>query len=148
MNSLSQLIDSDYISAYKNQETEKVSVLRMLKTAIKNSSIAAKTELTEEEIIKIISKEIKVRKESADQYTKGNRSDLADKELSEITILEKYLPTQLSDDEIESILRETINSSGLKDKASFGKVMGLSMPKLSGKADGQRVSQILSKLLS
>jgi uncharacterized protein YqeY len=148
MNSLSQLIDNDYISAYKNKETETVSVLRMLKTAIKNASIAAKSDLDDTEVIKIISKEIKVRKESAEQYSKGERQDLADKELGEITILQKYLPAQLDDNEIESILLEAINSSGLKDKASFGKIMGLSKPKLNGKADGQRVSQILSKLLS
>lgn len=148
MNSLSQLIDNDYISAYKNKETEIVSVLRMLKTAIKNASIAAKSDLDDTEVIKIISKEIKVRKESAEQYSKGERQDLANKELSEITILQKYLPAQLGDNEIESILLEAINSSGLKDKASFGKIMGLAMPKLNGKADGQRVSQILSKLLS
>ncbi len=148
MPSILDQVEKDYIVSYKAKDLPKISVLRMLKSAIKNAKIEKKDNLSDQDIYKIISKEIKQRRESAEQYKTGNRLDLAEKELDEIKYFEIYLPTQLTDDEINKIIQETISSSGLDSISDFGKIMGLLIPKISGKADGSKVSALLKQILS
>lgn len=150
MNSLLQTIDKDYIVAYKSKDQSTISVLRMLKSAIKNYAIEKKIEIDKlkiEDILKIISKEVKQRHEASSQYKKGGRQDLAQRENEEIDILTRYLPKQISDDEIIGILQKIIEQHGSSNPSDFGKIMSLAMPQFAGKADGNKISQILKTLL-
>ncbi len=151
--SIQQQISNDLKQAMRNKETEMVSVLRMLISAIKNKEIAVRkgedVSLTNEQVIQILRSEIKKRKDSITAYKQGDRHDLADKEEKEIKIIEKYLPEQMSDGEIEKVVREIIemhgNASVQKD---FGKIMGQVMARVKGKADGGRVSEVVKKVLA
>ena len=104
--------------------------------------------LSDDEIIETISSEIKKRKEAAFEYEKGNRSELADKEKKEAEILKKYLPEQLSEEEIRKLVQDAIQKTGAKEQKDMGKVMGVLMPQVKGKADGGLVSKIVKELLT
>lgn len=145
---LIEQIDKDYLDSYKSKDEAKTSLLRMLKSSIQNTKIAQRGKLSDDDAIKLIQKEVKQRQSSAQDYKKGNRADLADKELKEIEYLKIYLPEELTDQKLELIIKEGVsqtNASGLND---FGKVMAVVMPKVTGRATGDRVSQILKNLLS
>lgn len=134
------------------QELE-LSTLRMLIAALKNKKIALGggtnvDDLTDEQFIETVASEIKKRKDSQAVYEQGGRQDLADKEAAEIIILEKYMPAQLSDEEIEVTIKEIISSMGEMTPADFGKVMGQAMGKLKGKADGAKVTAMVKKVLA
>lgn len=144
-------INEDYKNAVKEKNENKRQTLNMLKSAIKYREIELRTsnkELTEDEIISVIQKEIKKRKEAIELYEKGGRNDLAQKEKEEIAVLESYLPKQLSEDEIREIVKETINSVGATSPSDVGKVMKEVMPKVKGKADGNLVKKIVEEILS
>lgn len=132
----------------KEKRAEELSTLRMLNAAMKNKEISlrqdGKAELTDAQIMEVISSEIKKRKDSIDAYKQGNREDLADKEQREIDLLIKYLPTQLSDEEVEKVIKEIIASG----ETNFGKVMGQTMARVKGQADGSKVGEIVKKLLA
>lgn len=148
MDSLQKRIEDDFIEAYKARDEKKSSLLRMIKSSLKNLAIEKKSDLSDSDIEKLLLKEIKQRREAADQYREGGREDLASKETSEIPMIEVYLPQQLNEDEIRDIVKSAISETGATSKADFGKVMGQVMPKVSGKADGTVVSKIVSSLLS
>ena len=138
----------DLTSAIKGRDTLRLSVLRGLKTAIKNKQVELRQELNEDQIRGVISSEIKKRKEAIEVFNQGSRSDLADKEEAELEILSGYLPPQLSGEEIKEILAnviEELSASGPKD---LGRVMKSAMPKLAGRADGREVNQLARELLS
>lgn len=147
--SLKAKIQSDMTEAMKAKDDIKVSALRMLKTAITRFEVAGekKVEAADENIIEITKKEIKQRKDAAEQYTKGNRHELAEKEEKEIKVLEAYLPPQMSKDELRKIVEETIKEVGASSAADMGRVMGAVMPKVKGKADGSVVNKIVRELL-
>ena len=137
----------DMKSAMKSQDKEVLSVLRMVKGAISMQEIDKKKELSDEEVISVIAKEIKTRKESIVEFEKGGRTDLVSKTQSEIDILNKYMPEQLSEEQINKIIDEAFNS--LNPSASdIGKVMGYITPKVKGKADLSIVSQLVKERLS
>ncbi len=148
MSSIVQQIEKDFIESYKAKDETRISVLRMLKAAIKNSQIEKGDQFCDDLVYKIISKEIKQRRESAELYQKGGREDLANKELLEIKVIEKYLPLQLNKEDIISILKSVIAENNLSGTSDFGKSMKLAMAKFSGRADGALVSSILKSLLS
>ena len=130
----------DMKSAMKSQDKEVLSVLRMVKGAISMQEIDKKKELSDEEVISVIAKEIKTRKESIVEFEKGGRTDLVSKTQSEIDILNKYMPEQLSEEQINKIIDEAFNS--LNPSASdIGRVMGYITPKVKGKADLSLVSK-------
>lgn len=110
--------------------------------------LAEKSFLTDEEVIEVISSEIKKRKEAILGFEKGERKELAEKEKSEMEVLEKYLPEQLSEEEIERLVKEAIEEVGAEDIKDMGKVMAALMPKVKGKADGSVVSRIVKELLA
>ena len=148
---LKEKIESDFKKALENKESEKISVLRLLKAALKNREILLRgkdKELDDNEITQVISREIKKRRESIAAFKKGNRLDLAEKEEKEIAILKEYLPEQLSDDKIKEIVKEKISEIGALGPSDFGKVMGVLMKELKGKADGAKVAEIVKKQLS
>lgn len=122
--------------------------MRTVFAQIKDERIRLKAELTDEDVIRVLSSAVKKRRDSSEMYKQGNRQDLADKELQEVSIIEKYLPEQLSEDKIEEILTSIIAESGAVSVKDMGKVMGLAMNRLKGAADGKIVQNLVRKLLS
>lgn len=145
---LTEQIEDDFLESYKSKNEAKVSLLRMLKSSIQNAKIAVKGDLPDQDIIKIIQREVKQRQDATEDYKKGKRADLAEKELKEIEYLKTYLPKELSDQEIELIVNEGIKITDSSTPADFGKVMAVAMPKIAGRATGDRVSLILKKHLN
>jgi len=149
---LYQKIKEDLNEALKSGDTLRISVLRMVLSSFHNKEIEKKgknqnSELTEEEIIEVLKREAKKRKEAIETYLKGNRNDLADKEKKELEIIIAYLPKQLSEEEIKKIVQEAIKKLGAQSEKDFGKVMGFLMKELKGKADAGLVSQIVKESL-
>ncbi len=145
--SLLQKFDDDLKLALKASDRLKVSVLRMAKAALKNRQIDKRGELTEEDIISVISTLTKQRRESIEQFSKAKREDLAEKERQELSILQSYLPKQLTTEELDAIIVETIEETSSKGIEDFGKVMRLVMPRVKGAADGKIVNQRVKDLL-
>lgn len=145
-----ETIDSDLKEAMINKNAVALSTLRMLKGAVRNKEIAMRSGddvlLNDEQIIEVIGSEIKKRKDSITAYEQGGRQDLVDQEKGELTILEKFVPAQMSDEELESIVKE-VAMSGTFTPQDFGKLMGQVMPRVKGKADGNRVSTAVKKIL-
>jgi uncharacterized protein YqeY len=145
MEKISERIESDFKAALKSKDTVSISTLRMLKAALHNKEIEKKgAALSVEEIVKIIAKQVQQHQESIEQFEKGNRKELAAKETKELEVLKKYLPEQLSAEEITTVIKRIIGEVGAKDKKDFGKVMKQAMAEFKGKADGKVVSRILS----
>lgn len=142
-------INEDLITSMKSKDELKTTTLRMIKSAAKNAEIAkrGKGDLTEEDIMGVLSTMVKQRKESAEQYEKANRKDLADKENTEISILQEYLPKQLTTEELDAIIKSTIQETGVTGMKEIGKLMKELMPKVKGKADGKLVNQRIKEIL-
>ncbi len=143
-------LESDFHEALKARCEPELSVLRMVKASLEKEEIAQKKrgKLTEEDVQKIIKREIKGRKEAIGLYEKGGRGDLAEKEKNELAVLEKYLAKQLPEEEIEKIVKEKIEELKVSGPQGMGKVMGAVMKEFQGKADGAIVNQIVKKLLN
>jgi len=144
---LREIIDADTKAALKAGAKDKVSTLRMLNAALKNKQIDKRRDLTEEEIIETIRSLIKQRKDSIEQFAKGGRKDLVDKESAEITALEIYLPKQLTREELDVMIRDAIAQSGAQGANDLGKVMKALIPMLGGRADGKLVSELVKNAL-
>ena len=123
MAALTEKIRADMTAAMKAQEKERLSTLRMLQSALKNEQINSGHELSDEEAMAVIRKAVKQRQDSIEQYTNAGRTELADKEKSEMELLKTYLPAEMSDEELESGLREIIASTGAQSKKDMGKVI-------------------------
>jgi hypothetical protein len=153
MDSFWQKINNDLKQAMRDKAELKLSVLRLLVSAIGYKKIAlgkgtGPDPLTDNEIIEVVASEIKKRKDSVVSYEAGARQDLADKEKAEIEILFKYLPTQFSDEEIEKEVRAVISGLGEIKPTDFGRVMGQVMAKLKGRVEGGKVTEIVKKILA
>jgi len=147
MGKLTEQIRADMTESMKARTAERTSTLRMLQAAIKNEQIEVGHELSDEEAMAVIRKGIKQRLDSVEQYTKGNRPELAAKEQAEIKILKSYMPAELSDSELESGLREIVASTGAQSKKDMGKVMKEATARYKGRADGKRIQEIVTRLL-
>ena len=147
---LEQQIMTDIKAAMKERNKEKLEALRSVKSAIllAKSEKGKSSNLNSETEIKLLQKLVKQRKDSSEIYSEQNRIDLADKEKFEADIISKYLPAQLSESEIESIISKVVEASGASSMADMGKVMGMANKELSGKADGKTIAGIVKKLLS
>ena len=146
---LFEKVDSDLKQSMIARNEIKVSVLRFLKSAFKYVILEKRiASLSDADAQQVIQKQIKQRKESIDQFVKGGRQDLADKEGQEIKILEVYLPAQLSDSELETLIRQESASAQAVSKKDFGRMMKLLTEKLAGRADAKRVSACLGKVLA
>ena len=145
--SLEEIIFNDMKKALKENEKLKLSTLRLIRAAIKNAEISKKEKLTEDEVIGIVSSNLKKLEESLDMFTKGQRPELAEKAKKEIEIVKKYLPEQLSEEEVEKIVKETIIKFGFKGLQDIGPAMREIMPQLKGKADGKMVNKMVRDLL-
>ena len=139
---------SDLVAAMKSQDKNTLSVLRMVKGAIQLEEINKKHELTDDEFIGVISKQIKTRKESILEFEKANRTDLIEKTKMEIEILNKYMPEQLSEEEVLKIIDEAFDNVKPQAQSDMGKLMGYVNPKLKGKADMSFVSKTIKEKLA
>ena len=144
---LLQKLDDDLKVAMKASESLKVSVLRMAKAALKYRQIEKGEVLSDEDILSVLSGLSKQRRESIEQFSKGGREDLAEKERQELSILQWYLPQQLTQEEIDHIIVEAIRESSAGGIKDMGKVMRLIMPRMKGTADGKVVSQRVKDIL-
>ena len=139
---------NDLTSAMKAQDKETLSVLRMVKGAIQLEEINKKSELNDDDVIGVISKQIKTRKESIQEFNKANRNDLIEQTNKEIEILNQYMPEQLSEEEVLKIIDDAFNTIKPQAQSDMGKLMGFVTPKLKGKADMSFVSRIIKERLS
>jgi len=145
-----QKIIADLKEAMKAGDTVKRDTLRMLDSAIKNVEIEKKKReegLTDEEILEVVSRSVKQRKDSIEQFVSGGRPELAEKERVEIAILMQYMPEQMSEEKVREVVKEIITQTGATSKADIGKVMGQAMGKLKGQADGNLVKKIAEEML-
>ncbi|MDV2683116.1 GatB/YqeY domain-containing protein [Alkalihalophilus lindianensis] len=147
MNLLERL-NVDMKNAMKNKDKQKLSVIRMVKSSLQNEQIKLGRELTDDDSLTVLNRELKQRKDSLHEFEQANREDLASKLRDEITVLEDYMPEQLSEEEVSEIVKETIEEVGASTKADMGKVMGAIMPKVKGKADGGLVNRLVQQHLS
>jgi uncharacterized protein YqeY len=147
MGKLTEHIRADLTAAMKAREADRTSNLRMLQAALKNEQISLGHELTDEEALSVIQKAVKQRQDSIEQYTKGNRPDLAAKEAAEMAMLREYLPPELTQEELEIGVREIVASTGAQSKKDMGKVMKEATARYKGRADGKRIQEIVSRLL-
>lgn len=134
--------------ALKSGNRTVVSTLRILLSELKNKKIELGKELEESQIVEIISQEAKKRKEAIEQYQQGHRAELAQKETEELAVLTQYLPKELSDQELIEMVIKTIAETSANSAADMGKVMAALMPKVKGRADGARVSQMVKEKLA
>ena len=145
--SLEEKINADIKTAMLAKDQGKLEAVRGIKSALLLLKSSGKP-VTEEEEIKAMQKMVKQRKESADIYQQQGRKDLADVELLQISVIEQYLPKQMSEDEIKTIVQQIITQVGAKSSADMGKVMGVATKQLAGKADGKIISELVKKLLA
>ena len=145
--SLRVQIKDDIKAAMKAKDTAKRDALRLLDSAMKQIEVDERKELSDDDVLAIISKQVKQRNDSATQYKEAGRDDLLEKELAEIAIFETYLPTQLSDDELTTAVKEIIAQTGATSMKDMGKVMGAAKAKIGNLADGKRINECVKALL-
>jgi uncharacterized protein YqeY len=134
--------------AMRSQDKFRLSVIRMVRSSIKNIEIDQRKTLDDQDVLDVLNREIKQRRDSLQEFEKAGRQDLVDQLKQELDILSAYMPKQLSEDEVKVIVQQTIQEVGASSKADMGKVMGALMPKVKGLADGKLVNQIVSQLLA
>ena len=145
---LKDRLDEDQKAALRSGEQLRLSVLRLLRSAIHYAEVDRGGLLDDDGVMAVLSKQAKQRRESIEEFRKGNRPDLADKEAAELAVLQEYLPSQASREEVEAIARQVISEVGARGRQDLGKVMPLVIAKLRGKADGRVISQVVQELLS
>ena len=144
---LKEQINNDIKTAMKEKNAPLRDALRLLSSAMKQIEVDERKELSDDDIIKIIQKQVKQRNDAMSQYRDAGREDLYEKEASEAAIFETYLPKQLSDDELESAIKEIIAQVGAESMKDIGKVMGAASKSLGAQADGKRINECAKKLL-
>lgn len=146
--SLKQQITEDMKTAMRAKETARLGAIRLLLAAMKQKEVDERIELNDADVVSIIEKMLKQRRDSISQYKAANRQDLVDVEEFEVTVLQAYMPQQLSEDEIKAVIAEVIAATGAAGPQDMGKVMGAVKPKLAGKADMGKVSGLIKAQLS
>jgi uncharacterized protein YqeY len=146
--SLVERLNQDMKLAMKNKDKLKLSVIRMVKASVKNEEINQGSPLTDEQVLAVVTRELKQRRDSLQEFDKAGREDLAAPTREEIEILLEYMPEQMGEDEIRRVVSEAIQQVGAQSKKDLGKVMGVLMPKVKGRADGALVNKIVQELLS
>ena len=134
--------------AMKSKDSVKLGTVRSVISAVKNQEIDLKKELSEEEILTIVSREVKKRKEAAVLYEKGNRPELKDKEIQEMKILQTYLPEQVSEKDLRRRIQEVIDETGAEGMKDFGKIMKILVPEFKGKADNSLIKELANEYLN
>ena len=148
MSTLRDQVSNDMKTAMKAKETQKRDALRLLLSAFKQIEVDERKELTDEDVSKIIQKQVKQRQDSAAQFKEAGRDDLLEKEESEIAFFMVYMPKQLDDIELESAVKSILEKVGATSMKDMGKVMGMASKELTGKADGKRINECVKALLA
>ena len=141
-------VDQEMVLAAKATDKIRLSALRMLKNGLHNREIDLKRELTEAEFLQVVSAMVKQRKDSIEQFEKGGRPDLVEKEKAELRVIQEFLPEQMSEAELDAIIVDAIRETGAAGIRDMGKVMKALMPKVAGKADGKAVGEKVKLRLS
>ena len=145
---LKSVITEDMKNAMRSKDMNRLGTIRLLLAAIKQKEVDERIELTDTQVITIVEKMIKQRKDSISQFTTAKRQDLVDQEMSELLLLETYLPAQLSEEEILAKVKQTIEASGAVGPQDMGKVISILKPELAGQADMGKVSALVKAALS
>ena len=145
--SLMEKLTADMKEAMKQGEKERLSVIRLVRGAVRQAEIDGKKILSDDEVIDVITKEVKMRRDSIEEFERGKRADLVKKAEEEISLLMPYLPSQLSIDEVKKIVEEAVAEVGATTAKDMGKVMGALMPRVKGRADGKLVNEIVRSIL-
>ena len=148
MASLKQQITEDIKKAMKDQAKDRLGTLRLISAAIKQKEVDDRVELDDTQVLTVIDKLARQHRDSIEQYLKAGRDDLVSKEQAELAVVESYLPEQLNEDEVRTIIQAAIDKSGAETMKDMGKVMGIIKPELQGRADMSSVSNIVKSLLS
>jgi uncharacterized protein YqeY len=144
---LKELLQANLVSAMKANDLDSKHIIRAVMTSAKYAQIDSTVEQTDEDMIKVIQKEIKLRNDAIEEAQKGNRQDIVDINQREIKLLEKYLPEQLTEDEIRTLLAQILEESGMHSPKELGKLMPLAIQKISGRAPNALVSKLLREML-
>ncbi|WCN38773.1 GatB/YqeY domain-containing protein [Aneurinibacillus uraniidurans] len=144
---LVERLTDDMKQAMKSKDKLKLSVIRMVKSAIKNEEINQSKELSDDEVLTVLTRELKQRRDSLQEFEKAGRDDLAAASRDEIAVLMEYMPEQLGEEDIRKLVAEAIEQTGASSKKDMGKVMGVLMPKVKGRADGALVNKVVQELL-
>ena len=147
MSGIADQIRADLTASMKARDSQKTSTLRMVQAAIKNEEIEKGSELEDADVLAVIKRGVKQRKDSIEQFEKADRQDLADKEKAELTILDAYMPAQMSDEVLEGLVKDTMAAVGAESKKDMGKVMKAIMAEHRDTVDGKKVQGILGRLL-
>jgi uncharacterized protein YqeY len=147
---LKEQFTADLTDAMRQSDDVRKSTLRMLITAINVAEVAGaeRRQLSDEQVMQVLARQVKQRRESIDEFQKARRQDLVDKEAAELRVLEAYMPPQMPRDEIETEARKAIAEVGAKDPSDKGKVMQTLMPRLSGRAEGREINAVVTELLA
>lgn len=145
---LKEKVDHEMVRALKAKDKTRLSALRMLKSGLHNREIDLKRELGEAEFLQLVASMVKQRKDSIEQFEKGGRTDLVEKENAELMVIEEFLPSQLSEADIDAAIKEAIREVGAAGIRDMGKVMKFLMPKVTGRADGKVVGDKVKARLS
>ena len=145
---LRERLHAEMTDAMRAHDALRRDVLRMAEAAVYGVEKKEHRELTDDEVVGVLTREVKTRRESVEAFRAGGREDLAAKEEAEIAILSAYLPTQLSDDEIRALVDEAIEQTGASSARDLGRVMGVLSPRTRGRADGRRVSELVAQALA
>lgn len=145
---LKEKLSDDMKAAMRAKESEKLATIRLINAAIKQREVDERIELGDDQVLSVIEKMIKQRKDSSTQFEAGGRQDLADKEKAEITVLAAYMPAQMSDAEVQAAVAEAVQQSGAAGPQDMGKVMAVLKPKLAGRADMTAVSGMVKAALA
>jgi len=144
---LGERLNEDMKQLMRSGDKFALSVVRMIRSAIKNVEIDTRKTLSDDEVLDILSREIKQRRDALQEFEKAGRDDLADQAKAEIEVIQRYMPQPLTEDELARIVEETIRETGAASKSDMGKVMSALMPKVKGRADGKQVNAAVQRLL-
>jgi uncharacterized protein len=141
-------INEEMVAAAKAKDKIRLSAVRLIKSALHNKEISLMRPLEESEVLQVLSSMIKQRKDSIEQFAKGGRTDLVEKEEAELKVVQEFMPAQMSEDDVDALIKQTIEEAGAVSIKDMGKVMKILMPKLAGAADGKAVGEKVKAFLS
>ncbi len=144
---IKEQIQEDMKTAMRSQEKERLATIRLILSALKQREVDERIVLTDEQILATLDKMVKQRRQSIDEFQKGNRPDLVEKEQAELVIIQKYLPAQLSEQEVKTLIENAIQQSGATSGKDMGKVMGILKPQVQGRTDVSKVSALVKERL-
>jgi len=148
MMDINKKLNEEMVTAAKSQDKIRLSAIRMIKAALHNKEINLMRPLNEDEVLQLLSSMIKQRKDSIEQFAKGGRTDLVEKEEAELKVVQEFMPAQISDEEVDALIKKTIEEAGAVSIKDMGKVMKILMPKLAGVADGKLAGEKVKAFLS